>query len=77
MSKIIWTIGHSTRTISDFIAVLKHYGINVVADVRSLPGSNRFPQFNMENLKPELQEVGIDYVYIANLGGLQIGRAHV
>ena len=43
----IWTIGHSTRKIDDFISALEGYGIKLVADVRLLPGSKRYPQFNM------------------------------
>ncbi|MGL5682218.1 MAG: DUF488 family protein [Marinifilaceae bacterium] len=71
MNKTIWTIGHSTRTIENFITVLQHYGIEIIADVRSLPGSNKFPQFNMENLKPELSQFGIGYIYFPLLGGLR------
>ena len=65
----IYTIGHSTRAIAEFLDLLKSFNIKIVADIRSLPGSRKFPQFNQENLKLSLEENGIEYIYIANLGG--------
>lgn len=65
----IYTIGHSTRTIAEFLDLLKSFNIKIVADIRSLPGSRKFPQFNQENLKLSLDENGIEYVHIADLGG--------
>ena len=50
----IWTIGHSTRTIDDFISLLEENEIKLLADVRSLPGSKRYPQFNREALAESL-----------------------
>ena len=44
----IWTVGHSTRTIDDFLSLLDANGIEAVADVRSFPGSRRYPHFNAE-----------------------------
>ena len=46
----IWTIGHSTRSIDDFISLLEENGIKLVADVRMFPGSKRYPQFGREAL---------------------------
>ena len=47
----LWTFGHSTRSIEDFVEALRSFEIKVLADVRSYPGSKRHPQFNKENLK--------------------------
>ena len=65
----VWTIGHSTRSIEDFIAVLQHYRIEAVADVRRFPGSRRLPQFGTEALKSSLQKHAIEYLLITELGG--------
>jgi uncharacterized protein (DUF488 family) len=65
----IWTIGHSTRTIDMFISLLSENGIKLVADVRSLPGSRRYPQFNKETLAESLSEHRIRYQHFPELGG--------
>ena len=65
----IWTVGHSTRELADFIALLRANEIEAIADVRSLPGSRKFPQFNSEELEPSLADAGIDYKLIKQLGG--------
>src|SRR5213082_1428751 len=65
----IWTIGHSTRKIDYFISLLEGNGIKLVVDVRSLPGSKRYPQFNKETLFASLHEVGIRYEHFPELGG--------
>jgi uncharacterized protein (DUF488 family) len=65
----IWTIGHSTRTIDIFISLLEENGIKLVADVRSLPGSKRYPQFNKETLAESLSAHGIRYEHFPELGG--------
>jgi uncharacterized protein (DUF488 family) len=65
----LWTIGHSTRTIEEFIAVLRHYQIEALADIRRFPGSRRLPQFGQEALRSSLQQAGIHYQLIAELGG--------
>jgi len=65
----IWTIGHSTRTIDIFVSLLEENGIKLVADVRSLPGSKRYPQFNREMLAKSLTEHGIRYEHFPELGG--------
>ena len=66
---IIYTIGHSTRSLNEFIEMLQSFGIRELADIRSFPGSRRFPQFNKENLKLSLAENGIHYRHIEALGG--------
>ena len=65
----IWTIGHSTRSIDDFISLLKKNEIKLLADVRSLPGSKRYPQFNKETLAQSLNASGICYEHFPELGG--------
>ena len=65
----IWTIGHSTRTIDVFIPLLEEYAVRLLADVRSLPGSKRYPQFNKETLTDSLGKVGIRYEHFLELGG--------
>ena len=70
----IWTIGHSTRTIEEFIGALQANGIKLVADVRLLPGSKRYPQFNKEELARSLREGGIGYEHFPELGGRRKAR---
>lgn len=65
----VWTIGHSTRSIEEFITVLLHYRIEAVADVRRFPGSRRLPQFGQEALRTSLNKYGIEYHLITELGG--------
>ena len=65
----IWTIGHSTRSINDFISLLEENGIMLLADVRSWPGSKRYPQFNREALADSLNAHGIRYEHFPELGG--------
>ena len=65
----IYTIGHSTHSLSDFFDMLQSFGIKVIADIRSLPGSRKYPQFNKENLELSLKEIGIHYTHLADLGG--------
>lgn len=67
--KTIWTIGHSNRSLHNFIEALEDAGVKVVADVRSLPGSRKFPQFNKELLSISLAENNIGYVHFKDLGG--------
>jgi len=65
----LWTIGHSTRSIDEFIDALKSFEIQTLADVRSFPGSRRYPQFNKENLRASLAAAGIEYIHFPDLGG--------
>lgn len=67
--KLIWTIGHSTNAQNKFSGLLILNGIKTLADVRSLPGSAKFPQFNKENLQDYLPAHSIAYVHIPLLGG--------
>ncbi|WP_343669287.1 DUF488 domain-containing protein [Chitinophaga sp.] len=65
----IYTIGHSTHSIEDFLLMLESFGIKTVVDIRSLPGSRKFPQFDQDNLQKSLEEKGIQYLYFPDLGG--------
>ena len=65
----IWTIGHSTREIGVFISLLEENGIKLLVDVRSWPGSKRYPQFNGEALAESLADAGIRYEHFPELGG--------
>ena len=65
----IWTLGHSTRSTDTFISLLKPNGIKLLADVRSLPGSKRYPQFNKEKLSDSLGKAGMRYEHFPELGG--------
>jgi uncharacterized protein (DUF488 family) len=67
--KRIWTIGHSTRDIDDFISLLNENSIKVIADVRMFPGSRRYPHFGSEALANSLREHGIGYDHFPELGG--------
>jgi uncharacterized protein (DUF488 family) len=65
----IWTIGHSTRTIDEFISLLKENEIQLLADVRAWPSSKRYPQFNKDALAESLNANGIRYEHFPELGG--------
>jgi uncharacterized protein (DUF488 family) len=68
-NKTIWTIGHSTRSFEEFLEMLHSFSIKLIADVRSYPGSRRFPQFNKEALEVSLPQDNIQYAHLKNLGG--------
>jgi uncharacterized protein (DUF488 family) len=70
----IWTIGHSTRTADEFLALLRASSIDGVADVRTIPRSRRHPHFGRELLDTRLKKEGIDYRHFAALGGLRKPR---
>jgi Uncharacterized conserved protein len=65
----IYTIGHSTRALEDFLALLKREGITRIADVRTFPASRRHPHFNKESLAESLEGAGIGYTHLPELGG--------
>ena len=68
-SLTIWTIGHSTRSIREFLDSLGQHGLRAVADVRRYPASRTFPHFNREPLAAALATAGIAYESFAELGG--------
>ncbi len=67
----IFTIGHSTRPVDEFIDILKALDIRLVADVRTIPRSRHNPQFNSDVLAKSLKDSGLDYVHMPELGGLR------
>lgn len=68
----LWTIGHSQHTLEVFMNLLNTYGIVHVADIRSFPGSQRYPHFNREVFVKALQAAGIAYTHFPELGGKSI-----
>ena len=70
-SQGVFTIGHSTRSVQEFIALLSAHHIELVVDVRTVPRSRRNPQFNRETLPQSLQVAGIGYEHDAGLGGFR------
>lgn len=69
MQREVFTIGHSTRSIGEFIGMLQAAGVEQIADVRRFPGSRRHPQFGAEALAGSLQARGIAYRHFPELGG--------
>ncbi|HLN20572.1 MAG TPA: DUF488 domain-containing protein [Bacteroidales bacterium] len=67
--KIIWTIGHSTHSFEEFAFILKSLNIECVADIRSFPGSRKYPHFNKESLEVTLPGKNIEYIHLPGLGG--------
>lgn len=70
-SQPFFTIGHSTRTIDEFVGLLRESGVAWVADVRSMPRSRTNPQFNEAEFAQTLAERQLGYAHIAELGGLR------
>jgi uncharacterized protein (DUF488 family) len=71
---MIFTVGHSTRPIEDFTALLEGYEIQLLVDVRTVPRSRHNPQFNRDALPASLQRAQIDYLHMPELGGLRHAR---
>ena len=69
LPETIWTIGHSTRSAAEFLALLTGNDVEALADVRRFPGSRKYPHFNVEPLVRTLGEAGIRYVPFPELGG--------
>lgn len=67
----IFTIGHATRSLDDFLELLRHYGIARLVDVRTVPRSRHNPQFNRETFSVFLRLRGINYRHLPELGGLR------
>lgn len=70
----IFTVGHSTLSLQDFIALLDGYGVRRLVDVRTIPRSRHNPQFNADVLAQQLPAAGIDYRHMPALGGLRHSR---
>ena len=71
----VFTIGHSTRPLAEFVQLLQAHGVTQVVDVRSVPRSRHNPQFNQETLPQALLAAGIGYIHLPGLGGLRHTRA--
>ena len=71
----ILTIGHSTHPIERFIALLRQHGVERLVDIRTIPRSRHNPQFNSEALAKTLEQEGIAYAHLKELGGLRHARA--
>lgn len=70
----VFTIGHSTRSIEELLALLAEHGIRVLVDVRRYPASRRHPQFSRDALAASLAAAGIEYVHEPDLGGRRAAR---
>ena len=69
MPATIWTIGHSTRSTEEFLGLLAGSRVEIVADVRTFPGSRKYPQYGKGALAVTLTTCGIDYHWLQALGG--------
>ena len=67
----VWTIGHSTRSLDEFTALLDENGVREVVDVRTMPRSRHTPQFNEDTFGPALDDRGFAYRHLGALGGLR------
>ncbi len=74
-SPLVMTMGHSTRTLEEFIRMLQAHGATCVVDVRTVPRSRHNPQFNKDSLPQSLKEAGLKYVHMAGLGGLRHAKS--
>jgi uncharacterized protein (DUF488 family) len=68
---LVLTVGHSTRTLAEFIRLLQAHGVTRIVDVRTVPRSRHNPQFNKASLPRALKKAGMGYVHIPGLGGLR------
>ncbi len=71
---VVFTIGHSTRSLPEFIDLLETYGISMLVDVRTAPHSRHNPQFNKETLAETLRTQGVKYLHLPELGGFRRPR---
>jgi uncharacterized protein (DUF488 family) len=71
MNKTIYTIGHSTHAIEEFVDMLKANAVELIVDVRTIPKSSHNPQFNSDMLEKSLRTAGIEYRHLPGLGGLR------
>jgi uncharacterized protein (DUF488 family) len=76
MPSTIWTIGHSTRSIDEFTALLRRQEIRTLVDVRTVPRSRHNPQFNTDMLGKRLEQVGVAYIHMPRLGGLRNAKKY-
>ncbi len=74
-STTILTVGHSTRTLDEFVALLQAHKVSRVIDVRTVPRSRHNPQFNKDSLPISLRKVGLGYLHMPGLGGLRHAKS--
>ncbi len=70
----VYTVGHSNRDPDEFVGLLKAHGVETLADIRKLPGSNKYPHFNQDELSDSLARSGIRYVFLKELGGRRLQK---
>jgi uncharacterized protein (DUF488 family) len=70
----LYTIGHSNRELAEFLELLVHYDIKQLVDIRTLPGSRKYPHFDKEKLSESLKDAGIYYLHFPDLGGRRRAR---
>jgi uncharacterized protein (DUF488 family) len=68
---VVLTVGHSTRTLAEFIRLLQVHEVSRVVDVRTVPRSRHNPQFNKSSLPLALKKAGLEYIHMPGLGGLR------
>ena len=68
---MVLTIGHSTRTLEEFVQLLEVYGVTLLVDVRTVPRSRHNPQFNKETFPTTLKHYGVKYIHMPEIGGLR------
>jgi uncharacterized protein (DUF488 family) len=73
--RVLWTIGHSTRPIQEFLKLLTRHGVRHLVDVRAIPFSGRNPQFNQDALSESVEKAEIAYTHIVALGGRRKSRS--
>ena len=66
---VLYTIGHSTRTLDELVAALRAHQVQTLVDIRAFPMSRRLPQFNRDSLQETLPAAGIRYLWMKSLGG--------
>jgi uncharacterized protein (DUF488 family) len=71
LETVVFTIGHSTRSLEEFVQLLEVYGLTLVVDVRTVPHSRHNPQFNKETLSTSLKHYGVRYIHMPEIGGLR------
>ncbi len=74
MREAVWTVGHSVRSLEDFLQLLAENRIEAVADVRRYPGSRRWPHFAQTSLAMSLEKRGLVYLWLPELGGRRTPR---
>lgn len=75
LAPVVLTVGHSTRSLEDFLSLLRVHSVTYLVDVRTVPRSRHNPQFNRETLPLDLKANGIGYEHMPSLGGLRKARA--